>query len=296
MDRLDAMSLFVAVAEGTSLSAAGRRLGVPLATVSRKIADLEAHLRTRLLIRSTRRLELTDAGRSYLADCKRILGQVADAERLAGGEFVAPIGELVVTAPLLFGRLHLLPVVNEFLLAYRDVDVRVVLGDRISHLLDEHLDVAVRIGSLPDSRLNAIGLGSIRRVTCASPEYMKARGVPLVPDDLREHDCVAMNATGSSQSWTFDGVEVPIRARLVVNTAEAAVDAARAGIGLTQVRLYQIEAARRANELTVVLKSFEPPPSPLSLVFDGQQRIPLKLRAFLDFAAPRLRARAKAAG
>ncbi|TIT75955.1 MAG: LysR family transcriptional regulator, partial [Mesorhizobium sp.] len=172
MDRLDAMSLFVATVEAGSLSAAARRAGVPLATVSRKLSVLETHLKTRLLNRSARRLTLTDAGQSYLAACRRILEEVSEAERAAAGEYSSPTGELVITAPVVFGRLHVLPVVTAFLAAYPDVDIRLTLSDRITQLVEEHIDLAVRIGELPDSAMVAMRVGSIRRVVCASPAYL----------------------------------------------------------------------------------------------------------------------------
>jgi DNA-binding transcriptional LysR family regulator len=295
VDRLDAMSVLVAVVEAGSLSAAARRLGMPLATVSRKVSELESHLKARLLNRSTRRLDLTDAGSAYLDACRRILGDVGDAERAAAGEYSAPQGELVITAPIVFGRLHVLPIVTEFLLAYPAVSVRLLLGDRISHLLDEHLDLALRIGALPDSRFKATSVGSLRRVVCASPGYLSSRGTPRSPSDLSTHDCITFDAVEAADRWSFGGgkdeTPVPIRSRLVVNSAEAAVDAARCGLGVTRLLSYQIDAPRRAGELVVVLEAFEPPPIPIHLVFGAQQRVALKLRAFLDYAAPRLRDR-----
>ncbi len=294
MDRLDAMTVFLCVVEAGSLSAAGRKLGMPLATVSRKLSELEAHLNARLLNRSTRKLDLTDAGRGYVEACKRILGDVEAAERAAAGEYEKPQGDLVITAPLALGRLHVLPVIDEFLHDYPDVDVRLVLGDRISRLIDEHVDLAVRIGPLPDSRLVAVGIGALRRVVCASPTYLAAHGSPRKPADLTTHRCITFDALASADEWSFTTgstqTRVTVHSRLVVNTAEAAVDAAVAGLGLTRVLSYQAEPARRAQQLAVVLEKFEPGPTPVNLVFDGQQRIALKLRAFLDFAAPRLRA------
>jgi DNA-binding transcriptional LysR family regulator len=298
MDRFEAMQVFLCAVEGGSLSAAGRRLGMPLATVSRKLSDLEAHLKARLLNRSTRGLTLTDAGREYLASCKRILEDVGDAERAAGGEFSEPRGELVVTAPIVFGRLHVLPVIGEFLAAYPEVDVRLVQGDRIAHLLDEHIDVAVRIGELPDSRLTATRVGATQRVVCGSPGYFSARGIPSTPAELGAHRCVSFEAMGSAEAWRFtvEGKElsVPVRSRLVVNTAEAALDAAIAGVGLTRVLCYQMRSAQGDGRLQRVLREFEPAPAPISLVTTGRQRLPLKLRAFLDFATPRLRDRLEA--
>lgn len=295
MDRLDAMTVFRAVVDTGSLSAAGRKLGMPLATVSRKVSELEGHLKARLLHRSTRKLQLTDAGEAYLAACKRILDDVHDAERQAAGEFSAPRGELVVTAPIAFGRLHLLPVAAYFLGAYPEVDLRLVFGDRVLDLLDEQVDLALRIGELPDSSLVAAPLGSTRRVVCASPAYLDAQGEPATPQDLAQHACITFEALSPTGAWRFrrDGVEetVPVHARLAVNSADAAVDAAVAGIGLTRVLCYQMQAARRAGQLRIVLDNYEPAPAPVSLVYPRQGRMPLKVRAFLDFAAPRLRAR-----
>ena len=292
MDRLDAMTVFLAVVDAGSLSAAGRRLGMPLATVSRKLAELEDHLGARLLNRSTRRLEITEAGRAYEQACRRILDDVAGAEAAAAGEYDTPRGELAVTAPLVFGRLHVLPIVNEFLLANAAVDVRLALGDRIAHLIDEHVDVAVRIGSLPDSRLNAVPLGQLRSIVCASPGYLKANGTPRTPAELAAHRCITFEAVFPS-AWRFAGgaTFTPARPRLVVNTAEAAIDAAAAGLGVTRVLSYQADAALRDKRLRLLLREFEPAPVPVNLVYDGQQRVTSKLRTFLDFAAPRLRKR-----
>ena len=184
MDRLEAMSLLVTVAESGSLSAASRKLGVPLPTVSRKISELEAHLSTRLLIRSTRRLALTDAGAAYVAAAKRILDEVGEAERAASGEHAAPRGDLVITAPVVFGRLHVLPVIAEFLARWPEIDVRLVLSDRNLHLIDDRVDIAVRIGALADSALVSTRVGAVRRVVCGSPAYFAAHGVPKRPEDL----------------------------------------------------------------------------------------------------------------
>ncbi|RWM74369.1 MAG: LysR family transcriptional regulator [Mesorhizobium sp.] len=295
MDRLEAMSLFVAAVEAGSLSAAGRRFGIPLATVSRKVSDLERHLKTRLLNRSTRQLTLTDAGHAYLAACHRILDEVGEAERTAAGEYSAPTGELIITAPIVFGRLHVLPVVTGFLAAYPDVTIRLMLADRITQLTEEHIDLAVRIGELPDSSLVATRIGSIRRVVCASPAYLAEHGMPETPKDLAAHSCVTFEGLTAPAAWTFaagkSDLTVPIRSRLRVNTAEAAIDAAIAGVGLTRVLSYQITAAVRSGTLRAVLQAFEPQPWPVSLVHAGQGLLPVKLRAFLDFAAPRLKKR-----
>jgi DNA-binding transcriptional LysR family regulator len=293
MDRLESMSVLMAVVEAGSLSAASRRLGTPLATVSRRISDLEAHLGTRLLNRAGRRPVPTEAGQAYVAACRRILDDIAEAERAASGEYSVPRGELIVTAPIVFGRLHVLPVVTAFLRAYPEIDIRLTLADRVVNLIEDHVDVAVRIGALPDSSLVAARVGTMRRVVCASPAYLAAHGTPATPGDLESHACVTFEGLGSPEAWSFgtgrERRQVPIRSRLTVNTAEAAIDAARDGIGLARVLFYQAAEAVADGALSVVLRAFEPPPAPVHLVHDGQRLSPFKLRAFLDFATPRLK-------
>ncbi|MGY4305605.1 DNA-binding transcriptional LysR family regulator [Bradyrhizobium sp. USDA 4369] len=300
MDRIDAMATLVAAVDAGSLSAASRRLGMPLATVSRKISDLEAHLRTRLLNRTSRRLTLTDAGRAYVAASRRILEEIAEAERSASGEYATPRGSLTVTAPIVFGRLHVLPVISDFLQAYPEIDIRLAMSDRIVNVHEEQVDVALRIGELPDSSLLATRVGTIRRVVCGSPAYFAARGAPLQPSDLATHDCITFDGLAASDAWAFGArhgpLSVRIRSRLVVNTAEAAIDAALSGLGVTRVLSYQVAGAVHAGRLQLALESFEPPPAPVSLVHAGQGLLPLKLRAFLAFAAPRLKARLAEAG
>jgi DNA-binding transcriptional LysR family regulator len=294
MDRLESMTTFVAAVEAGSLSAAARRLRKPLPTVSRKVAELEQHLGTRLLTRSSRNLSLTDAGRTYLMACKQVLEDLAEAERAATGEYSAPRGDLVMTAPVVFGRLHALPVVSEFLGRYPDIDVRLILVDRMTSLREERIDVALRIGDLPDSSLVASRVGTIRLSACASPAYLRQRGTPRRPQDLSKHACVSFEGVSSPRAWPFRvgkrDLAVRVRSRLVVNTAEAAVDAAVAGLGITRVLSYQLALAGD-QALRRVLQAFEPPPIPVQLVYAGNTLLPVKLRAFLDFAIPRLRDR-----
>jgi DNA-binding transcriptional LysR family regulator len=295
MDRLESMSTLLAAVEGGSLSAASRKLGMPLATVSRKVSELEAHLRAKLVNRTSRRLTLTDAGHSYVAACKKILEDIGEAERAAAGEYSAPKGDLTISAPIVLGRLHVLPVTIDFLKAYPDIDIRIVLVDRVANLLEEHIDLAVRIGELADSSLIAAKAGSFRRVVCGSPAYFAERGAPQNPHELTAHDCITFEGLMSSKAWTFRtgkfDATVPIHSRLVVSTAEAAIDAAIAGLGITRVLSYQIAIALGAGTLVRALEKFEPAPTPVSLVYRGHGLLPLKLRAFLDFAGPRLRAR-----
>ncbi|HEX9237512.1 MAG TPA: LysR family transcriptional regulator [Xanthobacteraceae bacterium] len=298
MDRLNAMAVLVAVADAGSLSAAGRKLGIPLPTVSRKLSELETHLKTRLFIRSTRKLALTEAGAAYLPACKLILEQIGDAERAASGEYLSPRGDVVVTAPIVFGRLHVLPAINEFLASYPEIDVRLVLSDRNVHLIDDHVDLAVRIGALRDSSMMATRVASVRRVVCASPGYLAGYGTPKVPDHLSTLACITFDSLMSSAAWRFTSPgsrierSVPIRSRLSVNTAEAAIDAAIAGVGLTRVLSYQGAKAVAERKLKIVLAKYEPDPLPVSLVHLGRGRLPLKTRAFVDSLASRIRQRA----
>ena len=298
MDRLGAMTVFAAIADAGSLSAASRRLQAPLATVSRKLSDLETHLKTRLITRSTRKLDLTDAGRDYLAACRQILEQVDEAERAASGAYADARGELVIAVPIVFGRLHVVPVVARFLEQYPDVDVRLRLGDRNVNLVEEHVDLAVRIGELPDSSLVATPVGAIRRVVCASPGYLARFGTPRSPDDLKAHHCVTFDGLMSPNAWSFPGAQgskrVPIHSRLTVTTADAAIAAALAGLGVTRVLSYQVADALRDGRLVRLLAAHEPPAVPVSLVYAGQGRLPKKARAFIDFAASLLRADMKA--
>ncbi len=289
------MSVLLAAVESGSLSKASRSLRLPLATISRKVAELEAHLGATLLIRSAKGLELTPAGRSFATAAKAILEQVIEAERAAAGEYTAPKGELAVTAPVMFGRLHVLPVVARFLEAFPDVAVELVLTDRVTHFLNDQVDVALRIGALPDSDLIATGLGAVRRVVCASPGYLAAHGVPAAPGALARHHVISFGTVASPTTWTFeaDGVEVTasFRSRLSVNTIDAAIDAGLCGLGLIRAVSYQVVEHVRGSRLAVVLDAFEPAPRPVHLVYGRQGRLPLKLRAFVDFVVPRLRER-----
>ncbi|WP_395608436.1 LysR family transcriptional regulator [Pseudomonas sp. B22129] len=293
MNRLESMSVFVTVVDAGSLSAAARALDMPLATVSRKVTELETHLNTRLLHRTTRQLSLTDVGVSYLAACRRILEEIGEAERAATGEYAVPKGELRVTAPIVFGRLHIVPVVAQFLAQYPEISVNLMLTDRVVHLMEEQCDVAVRIGDLPDSSLKAVNVGNVRRVVCASPGYLQTHGEPATPQDLAAHDCITFDVLASVGAWVFGSGKsqqtVPVHSRLSVNTAEAAITAATLGVGVIRVLSYQVADALQKSDLQVVLQPYESAALPISLVHKGQAPLPLKVRAFLDFVAPRLR-------
>lgn len=296
MDRLEAMTILLGVVDRGSFSAASRDLGVPLATVSRKISELEAHLGTRLLVRTTRKVALTDTGATYVVSARRILSEIDETERIAAGEFHAPRGELILTAPLLFGRLHILPIVTEFLVAYPEIDVRLLLSDRNLHLVEDHVDMAVRIGRLPDSTMIATRVGSMRTVVCVSPRLGTEQDMPCSPADLSNMPCVNFEALSSASSWPFqlkDGkasADVPIRSRLSVTTAEAAVWAASEGIGATRVLHYQCADAVRDGLLRIILEDFEIEALPVHLLHAGRGTLPSKMRVFLDFATSRLRA------
>lgn len=295
MDRLESMSVVLAVAEAGSLSAAARRQKLPLATVSRKVSELEEHLRTKLFNRSSRALVPTDAGLSYIAAAKRILADIAEAERAASGEYATPRGDLSVSTLVALGRLCLQPILAEFLATFPEVDVQLNLQDRTIDLLEEHIDVALRVGDLADSSLIAVRVGEIRRVACASPAYLKSRGTPRSPDDLSAHDCISYPPMQSPGTWRFrrDQTEyvVPVRSRFVASNLESACDAARAGLGITVAFSYLLAESIKSRQLIALLEDFQPPPQPVSLVYAPNRFMPAKLRAFLDFAAPRLRAR-----
>jgi DNA-binding transcriptional LysR family regulator len=294
MDRFDAMATLIAAVDAGSLSAGSRALGMPLATVSRKVSELEEHLRTQLVVRTSRRLVLTEAGRAYVAASRRILDDIEDAERAASGEYRAPRGHLAITAPIMFGRLHVEPVVLDFLKAYPDINARLALADHNVNLVEDRVDVAVRIASLSDSSMVAVRLGAVNWVTCASPQYLHARGVPETPEALSHHDCVMFEGLYSGHLWSFgcgkQAIALPISPRFAVNTADAAIAAAIASAGITRVLSYQVSAAVAAGALRLILRPFEPESLPVHLVYPGQSLLPLKLRAFLDFAAPRLKA------
>jgi len=297
MDRLEGMAALVSVVKAGGFSAAARETGVPLATLSRRVADLEADLGVRLLRRSTRQIALTETGQSYFQTCQRVLDDIRDAEETLKGEYRTPKGDLTLTAPMGFGRLHLQPVVMEFLRAYPAINTRLILADRMVDFIEEQIDLALRIAELADSALIARTVGTIRMVVSASPEYLVRFGTPNHPSDLAQHDCIAWSSLGPLNTWWFREANTdctfPIRTRFSTSSAESAIDAALNGLGLAQTTSYQAERGVRDGGLTIVLKDFECAPTPVSLVHAGNRSVPLKLRAFLDFAVPRLSERLK---
>jgi DNA-binding transcriptional LysR family regulator len=298
MDRTDAIAVFIAVADHGSFAAAARRLGRSPASVTRAVADLESRLGVRLLTRTTRAVSTTEAGQRFLGGAKRVLADLDEIERAAAGQGTAPRGELRLTAPILFGRLHVLPIVTEFLDRFPEVQAALALVDRPVDLVEEGLDVAVRIGALGESSAVATRVGALRRIVVASPDYLARRGTPQRPADLTDHDVVAFSGIAGVEHWVFreaaGDVNVAIRPRLVVSTAEAAIDAARAGFGLTRVLSYQAAGDIARGSLLRVLPGYEGDEVPIHLVYPGGRHPPPKLRAFLDFTTPRLRRRCAA--
>ncbi|MYM22668.1 LysR family transcriptional regulator [Duganella sp. FT135W] len=288
------MAMLVSSIEEGSLSAAARKLGIPVATLTRNVNDLEALVGTRLIIRTTRKLALTDAGTEYVATAKRILEDVDELERRAAGEFTTPRGELVVTSPVQVARLRVLPVINQFLALYPEIRIRLVQSDRVIDLVDAHADVAVRVGRLRDSSLVAVRVGALRVVTVASPAFLDKYGQPETPEDLHGLPCVVFDSPSLSP-WRYRSqdtgqtstvADVP---RLLVSSPDAAVDAAIAGIGVTFILEHDVHDAVSAGKLKYILQEFEVDPIPVHLVYLSREGMPVKLRRFIDYAAPQLR-------
>jgi DNA-binding transcriptional LysR family regulator len=288
VDRLDAMRAFVVTVDQGSLAAGARRLGYSAAAVTRGIAQLEARLGMVLLHRSTRALHLTSFGESYLATCREILAALDQVERGVAAEQEKPTGLLTITAPLMFGQLHVRPVLDAFLDANPAVRGRLLLLDRVANIVEEGIDVAVRVAHLPDSQLKARRLGEVRRVLCAAPSYLDLRGAPTEPRDLAEHDCIMERDGAEIEAWRFSSTTIAVRPRLVVNSAAAAVASAAAGHGVTRVMSYQAAGFVAAGELIVLLPDHEPPPIPVQFVLPPTRRDTAKLKAFLAYAIPAL--------
>jgi DNA-binding transcriptional LysR family regulator len=299
MDRFDAMRIFVAVADARGFAPAARQLGLSPPAVSRAIVALEEHVGAQLLRRTTRNVSLTDVGERFHADCRRILAEVADAEAWAGGAHAAPQGLLAITAPQMFGRMHVTPVLLDFLAQHPQVSVRSFYADHIVHLFDEGFDAAVRIAHLPDSGLTAVGVGHVRRVIVASPGYLAERGVPRQAADLARHDAIGVAVDGGVIApWALyppgrkskSGREIGHpRMQLNANTGEVGIAAALAGRGLARALSYQIAAHVQAGRLRIVLADHEPAPIPVQVVYVDGRKAAAKVKAFVDFAVDRLR-------
>lgn len=296
MDRLDAMAAFVVVVDEGSLAAAARRLGYSPAAVTRAIASLEDRLGAQLLHRTTRALRLTSLGETYLTTCRQVLDELQRVELGAAADQDTPRGLLTLTAPVLFGRLRIRPVLDRFLDTNPAVQARLVLLDRVVNLVDEGIDVAVRFAHLPDSSMVATHLGEVRRVLCASPAYIERHGVPHTPSELSSHACIMSNEA-AAEPWSFAhdtgrrrGLQTAlIHPRLIVNAAAAAIDSALDGHGVTRVMSYQVASDVVAGRLVLLLVDYVPPPIPVHFVMQADRSMTAKLRAFIDFAAPLLR-------
>jgi len=295
LDRLHLISVFVAVVDASGFAGAARKLGISPPAVTRAISELEAHLGARLLTRTTRVVRVTEAGARYVEDCRRILAELAEADESVSGLHGAPRGRLTVTAPVLFGALHVTPVVTEFLQCYPEVTASCWFLDRVVNLTDEGVDVAVRIGELPDSSLQAIRVGSVRRVICAAPSYLAQHGEPQEPEDLLAHTLISANAVTPAPEWRFkvDGEvrTVKVAPRMQTTTNDSAIAAAVSGFGLTRLMSYQVDALVHSGQLRRVLEAFEPAPLPVHLVHREGRHASHKARAFIDLAIERLRER-----
>lgn len=287
------MTVFLAVAEAQSFAAAARRLEMSAPTVTRSVAALERRLGALLLVRTTRSLRLTEAGQRYAADCRRILDEVELADDAAAGAMSAPRGALSITAPALFGELHVMPAVLGYLREHREVSVRALLVDRVVNLLDEGIDVAVRIGALPDSTLTAVPVGQVRRVVCASPGFLREHGAPQDPEALHRFCTITVAMEGRGPQWRFlqDGQarRLNVESQLTVTSFQAAVMAAREDWGLTQVMSYQVARHLASGALQVVLRDFELPPRPVHVVYPEGRKSSAKVRSFVEFCVEALR-------
>lgn len=295
LDRLDAMAAFVAVADAASFATAARTLGRSATAVTRAVQGLEDQLGTRLFHRTTRAVALTDAGARQLERCRRVLAEYAAFETMADDDRREPGGRLTITAPVMFGRLHVCPIVVDFMTDHPKVTVDFLLLDRVVGLVEEGIDVGVRIGHLPDSSLRAIRVGSVRRVLLAAPDHLAHHGAPETPDALGEHPVVGIaNLTGTPDRWAFampDGAEktITVRPRLTVTQVEAGLAAAAAGAGITRALSYQAERMIAEGALVPILTGFEPPPIPIHVVHPAGRHLSLAARRFIDAVTNGLR-------
>lgn len=294
MDRFHLLNVFVTVAEEASFAAAARRLQQSPPAATRAVLALEDMLGVRLLTRTTRSVRVTEAGARYLEDARRILNDLEEADRAAAGNNATPRGLLTVTAPVLFGKLYVMPLIVEYQTTYAQTTVSALLVDRVVNLVEEGLDVGIRIGALPDSTLRAIRVGQVRRVVCAAPAYLEQRGIPQDPDDLRKHCIVAATGLSPTPEWRFqeNGAKrtVKVAPRILVNTNDGALEAARAGFGLTRLLSYQVAPQLASGELTRVLGAFEEAALPVHVLHREGRHGSAKVRGFVDLAVARLRA------
>ena len=266
---------------------------MPLPAVSRKIAELESHLGTQLLIRSTRKVTVTDSGQRYYEEVRQILDAIWDAESRVSGEYQSAKGRLSITAPTLFGRLHVLPTVNDFMKIHRDINVQLILTNYVVDLLEEHINLSIRTGALSDSSMTVLQLGSVRQIVCASPAYLARHGRPLSPGDLAGHKCISFLKFGAPAEWTFKMPSgkvqhFPVQTRLVLNSIEGAVASAIDDGGLVQQYSYQAASHVAEGTLEIVLDRYEIEPPPVNIIYPQRRLVPQKVSAFVEFARPRL--------
>ncbi|BBU31100.1 LysR family transcriptional regulator [Burkholderia sp. THE68] len=294
MDKLQAMATYVTVVETEGFSSAARKLQVSTSVISRLVNELEEHLGVRLLNRTTRIVRTTDAGAAFFDECRRVLATVEAAELAAAGTRTSPRGQLTVTAPIVLGNSHVTPIVQEYLARYPDVSASCWFLDRTVNLVDEGVDVAIRIGNLPSSSLQAIAVGRVRSLLCASPEYLEARGEPQKPDDLASHVTIQSLPSTPSPEWRFRGDSkssiVPIQPRLITTTNDSAMSAALAGLGIVCLLSCQIAPALAEGKLQVVLPEHELATLPIHVVHREGRHVNQKVRVFVDLAVETLRA------
>ncbi len=295
MDRFETLTAFVTVADRRGFAAAARALDVSPPVITRAVAALERHLGVTLFHRSTRAVSLTDEGAAFLDRARRILTDLREAEQVVMGGRSAPRGQLYITAPVMFGRMHVLPAVSALLAKYDGLTARMMLLDRNVRIIEEGIDVAVRIGALADSALRVVAIGSVQQTIVASPAYLADRGIPVSPGDLKGHSCIVGSGVRVGNAWPFGGKDaapIEVAPRLTVNTVDAAIEAAESGLGLANVLSYQSADAIAAGRLVQVLANHAPPPMPVNLLYDAGRAAMPSVRAFID--AMRERARHKA--
>lgn len=294
MDKLIAMSTFVQIVDRGSLTQAAEGMGTSLPSVVRTLAALEENLGVRLLNRTTRRMSLTQEGRQYLARCRSILLEISEAESELSSQRLEPQGALRITAPILFGRLHVAPMVNRYVRQFEQTSVELLLLDRVVNLVEEGMDLAVRIGKVEDSSLTVIPTGYVRRVVCASPAYIKAKGKPREPSDLKKHNCLGLTWFAPGAGWSFYNrsreLSVEVTGSFVCNHAETTIDACVDGLGIGTFWSYQVATLVSQMKLKLLLVDYEPPPTPLSIVYPHAKYLSSKVRIFTDIAREHLSA------
>lgn len=292
MDRFQEMQVFIAVCEERSFATAARRLNMSAPSVTRAVAALEKRIGTLLLSRTTRSVHLSEAGQRYLTDCRRILSEIEEAEDSAGGSNAAPVGHLTITASLLFGELFVMPLVVGYLERYSGVSINALLVDRVTHMVEEGIDVAVRIGHLLDSTQHGMKVGEVRRVVCASPAYLAAHGRPQRPDELSQHRVIVSAASALVRRWEFSDegkpVDIELKSRLTVSANQAAITAASMGWGVTRVLSYQVASRVASGELEILLEDFEQPPLPVHVCYQADRKVSAKVRTFVDYCVERM--------